>query len=164
MARYDGTANLIQNQEGGLTPDRAREIGKRGGEASGLARRRRKAMREVMSSIMTCDVSDEALRDMLAAAGIEPTNENAIPFAMISRAARGDVEAARFVRDTLGEKPTESYNLSMSPKSIKSLDLAGYSDEELEALANQQDGDSDAHSTLPAPEALGMLTEGYCND
>ena len=164
MARYDGTANLIRNQTDGLTADEARKIGKKGGVASGLARRRRKAMREIMSNIMTCDVSDKELRDVLAAAGIEPTNENAIPFAMINRAARGDVEAARFVRDTLGEKPTENYNLSMSPKPIKSLDLAGYSDEELEALADQQDGDNDAHSILPAPETLGMLTEGYCND
>lgn len=77
MARYDGTANLIQNQKGGLTSEKAREIGQKGAAASVISRRRRKAMREVMNNIMTCDVSDETLRGMLAAAGIEPTNENA---------------------------------------------------------------------------------------
>ena len=143
MARYDGTANLIQNQKGGLTSEKARKIGQKGAAASVIARRRRKAMREVMNNIMTCDVSDETLRGMLATAGIEPTNENAIPFAMINRAARGDVEAARFVRDTLGEKPTESYNFSMGPKPIKSLDLSAYSDEELERFADSADAETD---------------------
>jgi hypothetical protein len=151
MARYDGTANLIQNQKGGLTSEKAREIGQKGAAASVISRRRRKAMREVMNNIMTCDVSDETLRGMLAAAGIEPTNENAIPFAMINRAARGDVEAARFVRDTLGEKPTENYNFSVGSKPVKSLDLSGYSDEELERLADGVDDENDG-GTLPAHE------------
>ena len=158
MARYDGTANLIQNQAGGLTTERAREIGRKGAAASVASRRRRKAMREIMSNIMTCDVSDETLRNMLGAAGIEPTNENAIPFAMINRAAHGDVEAARFVRDTLGEKPTETYNLSMDTKPVKSLDLSGLSDEQLEAMADQQDEDN-THTALPAPGMLKMLPE-----
>ena len=65
--------------------------------------------------------------------------------AALNRAAHGDVEALRFVRDTLGEKPTENYNLSMEAKPVKSMDLSGYTDEELERIADGlDDAETDA--------------------
>ena len=152
MARYDGRANLMQNQEGGLSAEKARELGRLGGIASGIARRRRRQMRETMSGIMTGAVTDAQIREMLEAAGLEATNENAIALAMIAKAAHGDVEAARFVRDTLGEKPTESYNLFMEAKPIKALDLSGYTDEELERIADGLDDEAsgdDAFTNSP---------------
>jgi hypothetical protein len=44
------------------------------------------------------------------------------------------------VRDTIGEKPTEQYNLAVQDKPIKALDLSGMTDEQLEALADSADG------------------------
>lgn len=149
MARYDGSANLIQNQEGGLTPDRAREIGHLGGVASGQARRQRRQLRELLNDCMTASVTDEEIRAALVAAGYEPNFENALTLAALTRAARGDIEALRYVRDTLGEKPTESYNMSLTAKPLRSLDLSALSDEELEALADMGD---DASGTRSAPQ------------
>ena len=43
------------------------------------------------------------------------------------------------MRDTLGEKPTESFNLATTDRPIRSLDLSGYTDAELEAIADGLD-------------------------
>ena len=45
------------------------------------------------------------------------------------------MDAQRYVRDTIGEKPTDNYNLGIQNKPIKSLDMSQLSDEQLEALA-----------------------------
>lgn len=139
MARYDGTKNLIQYQEGGLTSEKAREIGRLGGIASGEARRQRRQLRTLIGECMVNEVSEEELRDALVAAGYPPNYQYAMTLAALNRAAHGDVEALRFVRDTLGEKPTETYNLSMETKPIKSIDLSSYTDEELERMADGLD-------------------------
>lgn len=139
MARYDGRANLIQNQPGGLTPERARENGRKGGLASAESRRHRKQLRTLLSQCMTNVVTDEDVKHTLIDAGYEPSFENAMTLAALVKAARGDIEAMRYVRDTLGEKPTETYNLAMEARPIKAIDLSDKTDQELEALADQLD-------------------------
>lgn len=136
-----------------LTSEEARTIGQKGGIASGIARRQRRQLRELLSSCMTAEVTDTDVRDALVAAGYEPSFENALTLAALTRAAKGDVEALRFVRDTLGEKPTETYNLSMEAKPIKSMDLSQLSDAELERLADQADS---GNMDLPAPETAEL--------
>ena len=134
-----------------------------GGLASGLARQRRRQLRELLDATLTAEVTDAEIREMLVCAGYEPTFENALTLAALTRAARGDVEALRYVRDTLGEKPTEQYNMSLTAKPVRSLDLSRLSDEELEALADMAD-DSPAlpHSRLSglSDAELEALAEG----
>ena len=131
--------NLIQYNPERSTPEQRRENARKAGLASGVARQKRKKLRDVLGNMMTSHVTEEELRNGLEAAGYEPTHENAIALAAIVKASHGDIEAARFVRDTLGEKPTESFNLSTSDRPIRSLDLSGYTDEELEAIADGLD-------------------------
>lgn len=82
------------------TSSEARRNGRKGGIASGQARRERKKMRD----------------DLLALLGeIDPSNgktmqENIIT-AAVAKAASGDVRALEFVRDTIGEKPEQQINL-----------------------------------------------------
>ena len=91
-----------------------------------------------MKDILSLDVPDEAVRAELEKLGLDPSFSNAISMAAIMRAANvGDIEAARFTRDTVGEKPTEALQLGITDKPIKSLDLSQLSDAELEALADQ---------------------------
>ncbi len=124
-----------------LSSEEAREIGRRGGIASGVARRQRRQLRELLNDCMTAQVTDDEIKAALVSAGYEPSFENALTLAALTKAARGDIEALRYVRDTLGEKPTESYNLSMGQKPIRSMDLSQLSDEELIALAARSDPD-----------------------
>lgn len=131
--------NLIQYNPERSTPEQRRENARKAGLASGVARQKRKKLRDVLGDMMTSHVTEEELRVALETAGYAPTHENAIALAAIIKASHGDIEAARFVRDTLGEKPTESFNLATTDRPIRSLDLSGYTDAELEAIADGLD-------------------------
>lgn len=56
--------NLIR-----LSPSEARENGRKGGKASGEARRRKAAMRDTMNRLLTMKVEVEGLSDILRADG-----------------------------------------------------------------------------------------------
>jgi hypothetical protein len=121
------------------TEEERKALASKAGKVSQAKQRRHRAMREVLKELMVLDTTDDRMKDLLTQLGLEPTNDNAVSLAQIINAVKGETEAARFVRDTLGEKPTENYNLGVSGKPIKSLDLSKMSDEELEALADQSD-------------------------
>lgn len=130
-----GKENLIQYN--GQTPEIARENGRKGGLTSGVSKRKRKMLREVLNELLPMEVTDEELRTALESRGLEPTHEVAMAFAAIQRAERGDIEAARFIRDTRGEKPTENKNIAVGnimDTPIQAMDLSALSDEQLYAL------------------------------
>ena len=57
--------------------------------------------------------------------------------AALQRAERGDIEAARFIRDTRGEKPVaETAMGSLPDRPVRSMNLSQLSDAESEALAD----------------------------
>ena len=90
--------NLIR-----LSPSEARENGRKGGKASGEARRRKAAMRDTMNRLLTMKVEVEGLSDILRADGGESTYEEIITMAMIEKAMRGDVKAFMDIKDVLGQ-------------------------------------------------------------
>lgn len=118
--------------------EEVRENGRKGGLASGETRRRKKLLRETINEILPMTVADPELRAILEEAGLDPSYEVAMSFAALNRAAKGDIEAARFIRDTRGEKPADTLavgNLLDVP--VGAMDLSKLSDEELRALAYQ---------------------------
>ena len=119
------------------TPEERHENAVKAGIASGVSRQRRRQMREVISNILTVEVTDEEIRAELESKGLPSTLESAMCYAAIKRAIRGDIEAARFVRDTLGEKPLST--LAVTPMSelppVEYMDLSKYSDDELRRMA-----------------------------
>ena len=127
----------IRDYNATLTPAQRSESARRAAMASAEARKRYRSQRDLLKQILATDVDDPKLAEALKAAGFAPTFGAAVVLAQAKKASIGDTEAARYLRDTVGEKPTEQYNLSVSDKPIKALDLSGMSDEELEALADQ---------------------------
>lgn len=128
--------DLIQ-YTGRSTPSERHENAVKAGLASGVSRQRRRQMREVISNILTVEVTDEEIRAELENNGLPSTLEAAMCYAAIKRAIRGDIEAARFVRDTLGEKPLST--LAVTPLSelppVEYMDMSQYSDDELRRMA-----------------------------
>ena len=116
------------------SPEEARKNGKKGGIASGKARRTRHAIRDLLSDLLPRDITDSELYAMMQNAGIAPTYENAIALSMIREALKGDVAAARFIRDTLGEMPQLQVGLAPSGIPVKDMDLIKLSDDELRAM------------------------------
>lgn len=118
--------------------EKARAAGRKGGVASGEAKRRKRTFRELIELVMTMDVDDPEVHARLTSLGLDPTHDMAITMAAVRKAENGDIEATRYLRDTKGEKPTEALNLNLD-KPIKAMDLSQLSDAELEALADRAD-------------------------
>ena len=98
-----------------MSPERAREIQSKGGKASGEARARKKAMREQAEVLLSLPLKDKKAKATLKALGLDTgdlDNQMIIVAAMWKRAAQGDIEAATWLRDLLGEKPADQLAIS----------------------------------------------------
>ena len=87
-----------------FTSDQSREEavknGKKGGIASGKARRKKKEMREELITILEEKITDKQT-------GKKTKLQRAILLAQVKEALKGKTKAAEFIRDTIGEKPTD---------------------------------------------------------
>lgn len=140
--KHDKTENLVKFSD--MSRERHLQASSRGGVASGVAKRRQKTFRESVKALMKCQVVDEEQRKALEEMGLDATLLNQIQKAVFDRAAKGDVEAVRYLRDTAGEKPREGLELgNLDGKPLASIDLSGLTDEQLRALAAQRAEESD---------------------
>ena len=97
--------NLIPMSE--RTKGEQREIARKGGKASGQARRRKRTMREAAQLILYSRVSPEIAATLMQY-GIEEqdcTNMVLLMAKAVQMAADGNMRAAEFIRDVLGENP-----------------------------------------------------------
>lgn len=128
----------VENLKTDFSPEELSANGRKGGVASGKTRRAQRTFRESINAILSCPVQDESVKEALEVLGLDPTVLNEINLAVISKGRRGDVEAARFIRDTKGEKPREGVDLDIETKPLASLDMSKMTDEQLRALAAQR--------------------------
>lgn len=97
--------NLIPMEQ--RSPEEAREMGRKGGRASGVSRRRKKSLREAAELYLSLPVSDKRAWNKLARDGVEPEdvdNQMAIIAGLTIKAAKGDAKAAKVLFDLLGEQ------------------------------------------------------------
>lgn len=100
------------------TKSEQRRIASKGGKASAAKRRERKALKEslgvaldiALSGKVDTDLSKIDFADALQAEGLSMQDKIAV--AMIAEAANGNVRAAEFIRDTMGEKPVEKLDIT----------------------------------------------------
>lgn len=124
--------NLIPIQ----SKDEAREKGRKGGIASGVARREKKALRETLEDLLTMPLKNgkptsvEKIKSIAAIKGKNISVQEAIMLAQIQKAIRGDVRAAEFIRDTIGQKPQDNMIVSGEVNNP----MAGLTTEELKKL------------------------------
>lgn len=103
----------------------SQEEAKRGGIASGKARREKKMLKDALSvglSIALQGDSKDELEDLDFADALNNPNLSMldkIAVAMIAEAANGNVQAAAFIRDTMGEKPAEKIDVSADIETAK---------------------------------------------
>lgn len=133
--------NSLKNLRPPKSSEEARERGRIGGIKSGEVRRKRKELRDVLDTLLSLPVGLEAQKEALLALGLREedcNNQTLISVAMIQAAAGGDVKAATWLRDTVGEKPTDKLetNVQLNPLDVT---LAELSPEELKALAGFDD-------------------------
>ncbi len=97
--------NLIPFDE--RSESEARENGKKGGIASGKARRKKANLKKALETILSLEVPDEKLAARLSTFGIDPTMEQGLAYSLVVRAiAKGDPKAFETIRSTLGQTTT----------------------------------------------------------
>lgn len=96
-----------------MTPEERREAGRKGGIASGEAKRAKKAMRERLEILLDMKLKSgkgidiESIQSFAELKGKNITVQDALMIAQIQKALKGDTNAAAFVRDTAGQNPTQ---------------------------------------------------------
>ena len=106
------------------------EIARKGAIASTAVRREKRTMREIAEIILSKNVTTSD--------GVV-TGKYAVLAKVIDKALKGDLQAAAFIRDTIGEKPTE--------KTQTELTLT-------QALVEFVDGKSDDKNSGEVPPAV----------
>jgi len=111
------------------------------GKASQQAKRRKRLLRDALRDILDAPLSGAAPNEdeilaLLTAMGVEnPTNADAVALATARKALMGDVEAARFVRDSAGERPAQAVEVgNLGDRPFESLNLSELTDAQLEEL------------------------------
>lgn len=109
-----GMENLVDMRT--MTAERQREIASMGGKASQAKAKERKRAREIAQAILQSNMTDAQInrilgkdKDLIG----DDTSAYAVMMAkMVTTACKGDSKAATFVRDTAGDKPDDSLNVS----------------------------------------------------
>jgi hypothetical protein len=77
--------------------------GRKGGKASGRARRRKADFRKTLNLLLTAEIDNEEWKPVLESLGVECTLESALLMAQIKEAMRGNTKAAYFVAQYAGQ-------------------------------------------------------------
>lgn len=97
------------------TTELAREIGAKGGRAAAKTKQRRKTLKEAYLSIADKPYKPIGeLAKMIVAKHGTVTVDEAIMLAQVAKAANGDTAAATYVRDTIGERPTDKQEVAVT--------------------------------------------------
>ena len=84
----------------------ARELGRKGGEASGASRRRKRSLKEAADLYLSLPVSDRKMWNKISGRGVDPDdidNQMAMIIGLTMAATAGDAKAAKVIVDLLGE-------------------------------------------------------------
>lgn len=122
----------------------ARQAGHIGGTKGAITKRKRRLLRDAARAILDADVSRlpvaEDLVQSLHALGVdEITGSDVLLLAQYLRAAKGDTDAFKAIRDTSGEKPSVDIAVSASERVIDAESVADMTDDELALLADECD-------------------------
>ena len=106
MAGYDNIRDYGFDK---ITASEQREIARKGGKASGEARRRKADFRKTLNMLLTLKIDDPGITPVLEALGIDSTFESAVNMAMIREALTGNVKAYEAIAKYAGQsdKPEE---------------------------------------------------------
>lgn len=108
--------NLIGHGFHEQTASEQRERARKGGKASGVARRRKKTMKDIAEFYGKMDAPPAVLANLVQNGIIAPGEvvsfDEALMLAQYFKALSGNTKAAQFVRDTGGQKPIDQVELN----------------------------------------------------
>ena len=111
--------NLIPNSE--RSPSEVRENGKKGGIASGEARRKRKTLKEELLLMLSDGDIQEKISIALINEAIKGNNAGSVTMAF------------EVIRDTIGERPVEKVQATQAV-----VDMSAFSTDEIKAMLDEE--------------------------
>lgn len=115
------------------TKEEQKEIARKGGIASGEARRRKRSLREAMETMLALDLSEKEINDLAKKGYDAQTQLDALTAAALMSAKRGNSQAFANVMRLLGE---ETLNIEIQDDSTKNMD--NWLDNERETFKSNQ--------------------------
>lgn len=88
----------------------ARELGREGGRASGVSRRRKRSLKEAADLYLSLPVSNRRAWNKISAEGVDPDdidNQMAMIIGLTQKAVKGDAKAAKIILDLIGPERKE---------------------------------------------------------
>ena len=88
----------------------ARELGREGGRASGVSRRRKRSLREAADLYLSRPVANRRAWNKISAEGVDPEdidNQMAMIIGLTQKAIKGDAKAAKIIVDLIGPEQRE---------------------------------------------------------
>ena len=110
------------------------EFHRQGGIASGQSKRRRKTFAETLRAVLASEYPVEEAKRKLQDMGLDGTWMDQLSQAQVDKASRGDTEAFRAVRDTIGENPRQAVDVGLTSGPVSGMDLSQLSDDQLRAM------------------------------
>lgn len=117
-----------------MTPEEKAEFHSRGGKASTAKRRQKKTFAETLRAVLASEYPVEDAKRKLQDMGLDGTWMDQLSQAQVDKASRGDTEAFRAVRDTIGENPRQSVDVGLTNGPVSGMDLSQLSDDQLRAM------------------------------
>ena len=112
--------NLIPNSQ--RTPEELREMTRKGGIASGKARRKKADLKKAMQTLLSMDVASEKSKQQLEELGVEATNEMLLAFATFQQAVKGNQRAVENVIK-LSTVDKDKHDIAEQKERIKALKM-----------------------------------------
>ena len=122
--------------------EEAAKNGRKGGIASGEARRRKREAKEIMEIFLSMQIKDgkgsdiEGIRNFMDMPGKNITVEEAMHLKVVQKALKGDLNAYDRALAIVGEKPAEKVKVDANVNPMSELTT-----EELRKLISQHGGD-----------------------
>lgn len=117
----DGTKNLIPFK----SVEEAKEKGRKGGKASGEARRRKRTFKQILEIIASSPIKDVKTKKLAESLGLDLddiTYGLMVNMAQVNKAIKEkDTRAAEYVRDTIGEKPSNQVEVTKDYEDLSPL-------------------------------------------
>ena len=103
--------------------DEARKNGKKGGVASGVARRKKANLKKAFETILQAEVASPNIKKQLEALGFDSTNEMALAMVMMQKAMKGNVRAFEQISKLTTTDAKDSLDKKEQKERIKRLEL-----------------------------------------
>ena len=110
-----------------MTPEQRAEYGRKGAEKANETKRKRKEMRETLDILLNMPLkkgkvySAEEIKSFADLNGKNITIDQALMVKLIQKALKGDLSAIAMVRDTIGEKPAEKVEATVTKNPFDEL-------------------------------------------